>query len=131
MEAQYPEIKNWFVGGHSLGGVAASWYAASHLDIKGVVLWGSMPANDLLKIKDVPTLLVYGTSDGLISVETYNNSRDSFPLDASIVIIEGGNQAQFGSYGFQDGDNEASISQEEQWAQTVNATIEFMKAFSE
>ena len=38
IEAQYPEIQNWFVGGHSLGGVAASSYAASHPNIKGLVL---------------------------------------------------------------------------------------------
>ena len=41
VEAAYPEIQNWFVGGHSLGGVAASSYAASHLDIRGVVFWAS------------------------------------------------------------------------------------------
>ena len=55
----------------------------------------------------------------------YNDSHDSLPADATFVVIDGGNHAQFGSYGFQPGDHEASISPQEQRAQTVNATIEF------
>lgn len=127
IEAGYPEIQNWFVGGHSLGGVAASSYAASHPNIKGAVLWGSVPANDLLRVNNMPTLLLYGDNDGLISLEMYNNSRDSLPLDATFVVIEGGNHAQFGSYGEQAGDGVATISPQEQWTQTVNATVEFMR----
>jgi hypothetical protein len=131
IEAQYPEIQNWFVGGHSLGGIAASSYAASHPDIKGAILWGSVPANDLLRINDMPALSIYGTNDGLISLQAYADSRVLFRVDTEFIKIEGGNHAQFGAYGFQDGDDEASISQEEQWTQTVNATVEFMKSFSE
>jgi len=131
IEVQYPEIENWFVGGHSLGGVAASSYAASHPNIKGTVLWGSVPADDLLRVNNMPTLLIYGDNDGLISLEMYNNSRDLLPLDAIFVVIEGGNHAQFSSYGEQAGDDIAMISPEEQWTQTVDATVEFMKSLSE
>lgn len=131
VEAQYPEIENWFVGGHSLGGVVASSYAASHPNIKGAVLWGSVPANDLLRVNNMPTLLIYGNNDGLISLEMYHGSRDSLPLDARFVVIQGGNHAYFGSYGEQTGDGIATISPQEQWAQTVNATVEFIKSFSE
>ncbi|HNB40629.1 MAG TPA: alpha/beta hydrolase, partial [Anaerolineales bacterium] len=53
VEAAYPEVKNWFVGGHSLGGVAASSYAASHEEIRGVVFWASYPADDSLKTKNI------------------------------------------------------------------------------
>ena len=125
IQAQYPEIKNWFVGGHSLGGVAASSYAGDHPDIKGVVLWGSNPADDALKLKNIPTILMYGMNDGLISEQMMNDSLELLPVGSMLVAIEGGNHAQFGSYGFQSGDNEASISSEEQWSQTVNATVEF------
>jgi dienelactone hydrolase len=127
IQAQYPEIKNWFVGGHSLGGVAASLYAGSHADIKGVVMWASNPADDSLKLNNVPTLSVYGTQDGLFTLDAVEASRALVPDDAIFVAIEGGNHAQFGSYGFQSGDNEASISSDEQWSQTVKATVEFMK----
>jgi dienelactone hydrolase len=125
IQAQYPEIKNWFVGGHSLGGVAASSYAASHPSISGLVLLASTPANDLVKINNVPTILIYGTNDGLFLLEDVNASRVLLPDDTKFITIDGGNHAQFGSYGFQSGDNEASISAEEQWSQTVNVTVEF------
>lgn len=131
IQAQYPEIKNWFVGGHSLGGVAASSYAGSHADIKGVVMWASNPADDSLKTQNIPTLSVYASQDGLFTFDMVESSRDLLPSDAIFVSIEGGNHAQFGSYGFQSGDNEASISPEEQWTQTVNATVEFIKSLSE
>lgn len=125
VQAKYPEIKNWFVGGHSLGGVAASSYAASHPDIKGVVLWASAPGNDSLKVADVPVLSVYATRDGVFSLQMIQDSRTLLPADARFVAIEGGNHSQFGSYGLQAGDNLPDISSLEQWTRTAEATVEF------
>lgn len=125
--AQYPEVQDWAVGGHSLGGVAASSYAANHPDIKGVVFWASYPANDALKLMDTKALSIYGTNDGLATIATIDESRALLPADAQFVAIEGGNHAQFASYGLQAGDNEAAISPEEQWAQVAQATVEFLK----
>jgi pimeloyl-ACP methyl ester carboxylesterase len=124
--AQYPEVQDWAVGGHSLGGVAASSYAANHPDIKGIVFWASYPANDALKLMDAKALSIYGTNDGLAAIATIDESRALLPADAQFVAIEGGNHAQFGSYGLQAGDNEAAISPEEQWAQVAQATVEFL-----
>src|SRR5512141_1316996 len=39
----FPQIQDWAVGGHSLGGVAASLYAAKHDNLDGVVYWASYP----------------------------------------------------------------------------------------
>ena len=128
VEAAYPEIQNWFVGGHSLGGVAASSYAASHLDIRGVVFWASYPADDSLKTKNIPAVSIYGTNDGLATGDTLDASRDLLLPDTKFIAIEGGNHAQFGSYGPQAGDNEATISPEDQWVQAANATVEFFEA---
>ena len=128
VEAAYPEIQNWFVGGHSLGGVAASSYAASHLDIRGVVFWASYPADDSLKTKNIPAVSIYGTNDGFATSDTLDASRDLLLPDTKFIAIEGGNHAQFGSYGPQAGDNEATISPEDQWVQAANATVEFFEA---
>ncbi len=125
--AHYPEIQQWAVGGHSLGGVAASSYAANHPDIKGLVLWASYPANDALKPMDTKAISIYGTNDGLTTSEKINESRALLPADAEFVAIEGGNHAQFASYGLQAGDNKAAISPEEQWTQIANATVEFLE----
>jgi len=45
------------------------------------------------------------------------------PQDYKEVCIEGGNHAQFGSYGTQKGDGTAAIPAEEQWARTVEVFV--------
>lgn len=125
IEAAHPEIQNWFVGGHSLGGVAASSYAATHPEIKGVVFWASYPADDSLKTNGTKVISIYGTNDGLAGEGKIDESKALLPVDAEFVAIEGGNHAQFGSYGPQAGDNEATISPEEQWTQVAEATAGF------
>lgn len=130
VQAAYPEIQDWFVGGHSLGGVAASLFVTGREEISGLVLWASTPANDALVLQGTPVLSVYGTSDGLFPLRMVNDSREVLPIDTQFVAIEGGNHSQFGSYGFQSGDNEAGISPEEQWVQAANATVDFFEAFS-
>lgn len=125
VQAAYPEIENWFVGGHSLGGVAAAAYAADHPEIRGVVFWASYLADDSLKVKQIKVISIYGTNDGLATGEKIDASRELLPTDALFVPIAGGNHAQFGSYGAQAGDQAASISPEEQWTQTADATAKF------
>lgn len=114
----HPEIEAWYVGGHSMGGAMASSYASDNpervdgLILMGAYLYGDYPAAD--------TLTVYGSLN--TSVE------DNLDYDENVVEIEGGNHAQFGNYGAQNGDAEASIPQEEQQRQTVEAIVEFVKS---
>jgi pimeloyl-ACP methyl ester carboxylesterase len=126
-QAAYPEIENWFVGGHSLGGVTASSYVSTHEEIQGLALWASAPGNDALIGRESNVLLIYGTRDGLFTPSMAENAREFLPLETTYVPIEGGNHSQFGAYGFQEGDLEAAVSPEEQWAQVAAATVEFME----
>jgi hypothetical protein len=70
---------------------------------------------------------IYGTKD-MAGMEPFDKSRLQLPADTQFVIIEGGNHAQFGSYGPQAGDNPATISPEEQWAQIADATAKFLES---
>jgi hypothetical protein len=125
--ARYPNIARWAVGGHSLGGVAAAIYAENHPNVAGLVLMASYPANDALARSDALRVLsLYATQDGLASVDTVLSSAKSLPTGAQFVAIEGGNHAQFGWYGAQDGDKPASISRAEQMAQVVSATLDLL-----
>ena len=47
----------------------------------------------------------------------------NLPADTEWITIEGGNHAQFGDYGVQDGDGEATISAEMQWGYTTDAVV--------
>jgi hypothetical protein len=129
----FPDVVNWAVGGHSLGGSMAVIYAASHPnEIRGVVLWASYPSSsDDLSSKGIKVLMVFGTQDGVITQAKLDAARPLLPLDTLWVPIKGGNHAQFGDYGSQPGDNPAIISAIEQQAQAVKATIAFLASLNQ
>lgn len=112
----HPDIGTWYVAGHSLGGSMASVYASGNADhIAGLILMGSYVYGN------------YPPSNALTIYGSLNESvEDNIAYTDNVVKIEGGNHAQFGNYGPQDGDAEATISAEEQQRQTVDAVIEFV-----
>lgn len=127
MIEDYPEITSWFIGGHSLGGVAAAMYAEEHQDeLVGLFFLGSYPAGDFAE-SELPMLSVYGENDGLTLLEDIEDSRVLFSANSEYVEIPGGNHAQFGLYGEQKGDNPADISPLEQQNFIVEALLNWMK----
>lgn len=114
--AQFPEIKHWYIGGHSMGGAMASSYASINQDkVEGLILLGAYVYGDYPPDK---SLTIYGT---------FNTSvADAMNYSDNIVVIEGGNHAQFGNYGKQAGDPDATISSEEQQNIAVIAIDEFI-----
>lgn len=126
VQAAYPAITDWAIGGHSLGGaMAASFVFGQAGAVDTLVLWASYPAQNqsLADRTDLTVTSIYGTLDGLATVDQIEQSRPLLPLDTTFVPIEGGNHAQFGWYGDQRGDNPATISRAEQQEQAVNATL--------
>ena len=133
VRAAYPEVERWAIGGHSLGGAMAARYAhSSPGDVQGLVLWAAYPAsgNDL-STRALPVASIYGTRDGLASVDEVDAARPLLPPDTAYTPLEGGNHAQFGWYGPQSGDGEATLSHEEQQAQTVAATVALLESIQE
>jgi hypothetical protein len=124
---QFPQIEHWVIGGHSLGGaMAANYVYTNPAAMDGLVLWASYPAsNNSLAGSDIPTLSIYGTLD-MAGMEKFDESRALLPADTTWVVIEGGNHARFGDYGFQPGDNMATISAADQQMQVVDATVAFL-----
>jgi hypothetical protein len=62
----------------------------------------------------------------MAGLDKFNDSKKLLPPDTVWVVIEGGNHAQFGNYGFQPGDNVATISAVNQQEIIVNATVTFL-----
>ncbi len=127
--SNFPEIKRWVVGGHSLGGAMAANYVYTHPgEVDGLVLWAAYPPESSdLSTSEIKVLSLSGSLDGLSTPEKIQSSFTLLPSDLTWVSIEGGNHAQFGWYGNQTGDNPASISREEQQAQIVQATVNFLE----
>jgi dienelactone hydrolase len=128
--ADHPEIERWVIGGHSLGGTIAATYAGEHREsISGLVLWAAYPSNSTdLSTLDADVASIFGTRDGLTTLDDIDDSRNRLPPDTDFVSIEGGNHAQFGDYGSQARDHPATISREEQQAQAVQASLRILNA---
>ncbi len=110
------DIKYWYIAGHSMGGAMASSYAAKNQEkVEGLILLGSYIYGDYPEER---ALTIYGSLNQ--SVE------DKINYTKNIVEIEGGNHAQFGNYGFQKGDLEATISAEKQQDISVDAITNFI-----
>jgi Alpha/beta hydrolase family len=130
--AAFPQINRWAIGGHSLGGSMAGQFLQSHPEatqkIRGLVLWGSRLSAGI-NVSDLPiqALSIYGTRDGLAPSDLGEAGRlAGLPTGAQLVPIQGGNHAMFGEYGFQKGDNAATIPSAESQKQIVAATAEFL-----
>ena len=127
VSAQFPEVETWFVGGHSMGGVAAADYLTRYEDeFAGVVFLASYPAVDLSAFEG-RALSVAGSNDGVLNRESLEAARDEMPASSESVEIAGGNHAYFGDYGEQAGDGVAEVSREEQQAQTAAAIAAFAR----
>jgi predicted alpha/beta-hydrolase family hydrolase len=129
----FPEVTRWAVGGHSLGGAMAARFAyRSSGAADGLVLWASYPAeSDDLSDRGIAVSSIYGTRDGLATLEKIDASRPLLPPSTFWVPVEGGNHAQFGWYGPQAGDNQATIGRAEQQQQIIEATDRLLRTLAE
>lgn len=119
----YPQIEDWYIGGHSLGGSMAASYLADHVEeYEGLILLGSYSTEDLSDT-DLEVLSVYGSEDEVLNLEKYNKNRSNLPDGFTEVVIEGGCHAYFGMYGAQDGDGTPTISSREQIQLTVESIL--------
>ena len=123
---QYPEIESWYMAGHSLGGsMAASYIAENSKDFDGIILLASYSTADLSN-SGLDVLSIYGSNDGVLNMEKYEEYKINLPDDFSEFVIDGGCHAYFGAYGEQDGDKKATITREEQIEITVNEIKQFI-----
>ncbi len=118
------DIDRWVVGGHSLGGAMAAEYAGGeHDELFGLLLYAAYPASDMSSRTGLDITSVFGTEDGLATVDDIEASKANLPSDTTFVPIEGGIHAFFGDYGAQSGDGTATISRGNAQRQIVEATL--------
>ena len=121
-----PQVQEWYLGGHSLGGSMAAVYLEENVeDYEGLVLLGSYSTVDYSDT-DLKVLSIYGSEDNVLNREKYEEYRANLPENFTEVVVEGGCHAYFGMYGAQEGDGIPVISPEEQISQTVDAIWEMV-----
>ena len=121
-----PEIEEWYIGGHSLGGsMAASYLKKNATDYEGLILLGSYSTADLSQT-DLDVLSIYGSEDQVMNRENYDENKSNLPDGFTEVVIEGGCHSYFGMYGAQDGDGVPTISNGDQICLTTEAVMNMM-----
>ena len=128
IQARFPDVKEWIIAGHSLGGIAACSYVGHHAgDYEGIALLASYPTNDLSSFEgSIVTLL--GTEDHVVNKKGLEDAEPLLPDTAERIVVEGGNHAYFGNYGEQEGDGTATISREQQQKEAADAIEALAKA---
>ena len=126
--SDHPEVATWVVSGHSLGGALASRIARDHADlIDAMALVGTThPKADDLSSLSIPVTKVYGSNDGIAPTEKIIANKHLLPQHTTYVLIAGGNHSQFGHYAGQFLDGEATISRDDQQAETRTAILEML-----
>jgi pimeloyl-ACP methyl ester carboxylesterase len=119
---EYPQVKKWYLIGHSLGGSAASTIIEQHSKIKGIIFLASYPIVSI----DVPSLTVYGGQDGVLPIADIEKSKQNVRKDAVFHEIKQGNHANFGMYGPQKGDNRSPLTSKEQQDEALDEIKQFI-----
>lgn len=125
----FPEVNEWYITGHSLGGSMAANYVKDKADnLSGLILLAAYPADsDDLSNNNLDVLSIYAENDSFATLEDIENSKKILPENTIWKEIEGGNHSQFGYYGLQRGDNQADISREKQQQEIIESILTFME----
>ena len=104
----HPEITDWVIGGHSLGGSTAASLADKDERVKGLVLFASYPGEPMVR-DDLKAVSISGTADGFTTPADIEASKGNLPPATSYVVINGAVHSSFGDYGEQPGDGIATV----------------------
>ncbi len=129
MDAYKEKVNNWYIGGHSLGGAMATSYLEKNQDkFQGFILLGAYTTADFSSNENLWGMTIYGSNDYVLNRNSYAKAKDKMPKHNFEYVVEGGNHANFASYGKQKGDGEATITKDRQIALTALKMIEFIGA---
>ncbi len=142
--SNYPEITNWVIAGHSLGGSMAASTVKNNPEIySGLIFMDSYPADGgSLKDWSGAILSLFSSIEKISDPERMEKSLDLIPPatwlseDSRIYPLEktnysvlhqinGGSHSYFGTYGPQDGDYPPAVPRENFHAEVVDYMLEF------
>lgn len=120
--------KQYILAGHSQGAkMAAQFVHENPLLIDKLILIATTHPRDFdLSGVNIPVMKIYGSRDGVADADEVNKYKSKLPASTKYVLIEGANHAQFGYYGFQLGDNKATITRQQQQQITLDSILSFI-----
>lgn len=113
---------HYVMSGHSLGGVMAAQYVNETNNTDALILLGAYSTKHI----DKPVLSIYGSQDKVLNMEAYNENHQLISKNLTEVVIDGGNHAQIGNYGNQQGDGIAKITPQKQQDEITEEIINFL-----
>ena len=120
------ENVDYYVMGHSLGGVIASISAKKYNSIcNGIILLASYLNSDISDTK-LKVLSIYGSNDEILNMDNYENNKKYAPDVFIERKIDGGIHSYFGSYGIQNNDGKPYIEKSFQIVRTKDYILEFV-----
>jgi len=107
---KYPYVQHWVLAGHSLGGAMAAELVKRYPErFTSLVLMAAYPGeNTDLSGVTLPVMSIYASEDGLATPAKIESAKPRLPAETRYACIKGGNHAQFGTYGPQQGDGLAA-----------------------
>jgi hypothetical protein len=122
----YPSELPWIGLGHSLGGASLA-YGVLEANLDALIFLASYPPESIdLSESELAVLSITASNDLILDLEVYESAKKLLPLDTRYEIIVGGNHANFGFYGKQRNDGEASITNLEQHQLVVSLINDFI-----
>lgn len=100
IRAAYPEITDWVLVGHSMGGAVAGMYAHAHQDdLKGVIFWDSYPPeSNSLADSDLPVMHIHRATLEGEPPQKFTDMQHVYPAHTRWVPVPGGIHMYFGSF---------------------------------
>lgn len=111
-----------FIAGHSLGGTVAAMNGRQGSAFDSVILLASYATTPV----SVPVLSIVGSEDSVLDQTRYRSAKVNYLSGFEEITIAGGNHAQFGWYGPQEGDSPAQLSVQAQQDYVVDAILDFI-----
>ncbi len=127
--AAHGEVQRWVVSGHSLGGALAARLAhdAPGLPAALVLVGTTHPKQQDISGLRFPVTKVYASNDGVARMADVMRNKPLLLPQTRWIEIKGGNHSQFGHYGHQLLDGDATVSREAQQAIVTQALLDALK----
>ena len=78
---------------------------------------------------DIPNIYDLTSNENLFTTNKIADTKHLLSSEATLYEVKGGNHAQFGMYGTQDGDGKSTISAKEQQDELIKETLKWLNQY--